>query len=185
MRRIASLSITSACLAGLAAFAQSGPQVPFRAGIEVVRLDVSVLGKDRQPIRGLTAADFTVLENGKPQPIVAFSSVDIPTVPLPSAPWMRDVGSDVATNTLDTRRVVVIVMDDGMTESDPGTAKTAKVIARNVIDRLGPNDLAAVVFTFQGRSQNFTTDHSRLIAAADSFIPKFGATPHPMSAAAP
>jgi VWFA-related protein len=152
--------------------------------VEVVRLDVSVLGRNRQPIRGLTAADFTVFENGQPQPIVAFSPVDIPDVVAPPAAWMRDVGSDVATNTLDTRRVVVILMDDGMTESDPGTAKTAKTIARSVIDRLGPNDLGAVVFTFAGRSQNFTTDHSRLIAAAETFIPKFNAAPSPMSAAA-
>ena len=42
----------------------------FRSGIDIVELDVSVLGKDRMPIRGLTAADFTVLEDGKPQPVV-------------------------------------------------------------------------------------------------------------------
>ena len=37
----------------------------FRSGIEVVR-------------RGPTAADFTVEENGRPQPINAFDAVDLP-----------------------------------------------------------------------------------------------------------
>jgi hypothetical protein len=61
----------------------SGEQAPsdvgttFRSGVDVVRLDVSVLDRDRMPIRGLTAADFTVLEDGKPQPIVGFDAVDL------------------------------------------------------------------------------------------------------------
>ena len=130
MRRIAAcLAVSTACVAHLALSAQSTPpptQPIFRAGVDVVRLDVSVLDKNRRPIRGLTTADFTVLEDGKPQPIVAFSAVDIPGAVDPPALWMRDVGSDVATNELDTRRVVVIVMDDGMTDSSPTTAKTAK-----------------------------------------------------------
>jgi VWFA-related protein len=187
MRRVP--AVLAVLVGGLcsALLAQSGAtagQAQFRAGVEAVRLDVSVLDRDRRPIRGLTAADFTVLENGKPQPIVTFSAVDVPDVVATPAVWMRDVGSDVATNALDVRRVVIIVMDDAMTDSDPGTGKTARLIARNVIDRLGPNDLAAVVFTYQGGSQNFTTDHRRLIAAAETFIPKFGAAPNPMSAAA-
>jgi len=52
-----------------------------------------------------------------------------------------------------------------------------------VIDRLGSNDLAAVVFTFQGRSQNFTRDRRQLVAAAETFIPKSIAAPGPFSAA--
>ena len=65
---------------------QRQPAPTFRAGIDVVQLDVSVLDKNRRPIKGLTAADFTVLENGKPQPIVAFDEVDIPDATAPSTP---------------------------------------------------------------------------------------------------
>lgn len=72
----------------------------------MVRLDVSVLDKNRRPVRNLTAADFTVLEEGEPRPIVAFSAVDVPNTPDHPVAWMRDVGSDVATNRLDTRRIV-------------------------------------------------------------------------------
>ena len=126
----------------------SDPQQTFRTGVDLVRLDVSVLDKNRQPIHGLRAEDFTVLEDGKPQPVVAFAAVDIPSPPPVAAEWMRQVGSDVTTNQLDLRRIVVIVMDDGMTSPDDGVPNAAKLIARGVIDRLGPNDLAAVVFTY-------------------------------------
>src|SRR5688572_474364 len=72
------------------------PQQIFRTGVDLVRLDVSVLDKNRQPIHGLRAEDFTVLEDGKPQPVVAFAAVDIPSPPPAASGWMRDIGSDVA-----------------------------------------------------------------------------------------
>ena len=182
--RTSAFVVSAACLAGLSLSAQSvppDPQTTFRTGVDIVRLDVSVLGKDRLPIRGLTAADFTVLEDGKPQPIVAFSAVDIPHAIDPPSKWMRDVGSDVTTNQLDTRRIVVIVMDDGATVMDAGVA--ARRIAREVIERLGPNDLAAVVFTCRGRPQNFTSDQRQLLAAADAFVPMNSVDPGRMTAA--
>ena len=163
----------------------TNPQQTFRTGVDLVRLDVSVLDKNRQPIHGLRAGDFTVLEDGKPQPVVAFAAVDIPAPPPVAAEWMRQIGSDVATNQLDLRRIVVIIMDDGMTAPEEGVPNTAKQIARGVIDRLGPNDLAAVVFTFFGKPQNFTSDRRQLIAAADSFAPKAIAVPGKWTAANP
>ena len=161
------------------------PQTIFRTGVDLVRLDVSVLDRNRQPIHGLRAEDFTVLENGQPQPVVAFAAVDIPSPPPVAAGWTREVGSDVATNQLDLRRIVVILMDDGMSAPDDGAPKTARLIARGVVERLGPSDLAAVVFTFSGKPQNFTSDRRQLIAAVDSFTPKAITVAMPMTAAAP
>lgn len=77
------------------------PQTPsFHSGIDVVRLDVSVLDKDRRPIRGLTPADFVITVDGTPQPIVGFDEVVLPPREPPTAPWMRDVAPDVKTNAL-------------------------------------------------------------------------------------
>jgi len=67
----------------------------FRTGVDIVQLDVTVLDKDRQPVRGLTADDFTILDKGKPQPIVAFSAVDVPAPAAHVAPWIRDAPLDV------------------------------------------------------------------------------------------
>ena len=54
--------------------AAAGQQAPvFKAAVDVVHLDVSVFDKARRPLRGLTQADFTVLEDGKPQAVSVFS----------------------------------------------------------------------------------------------------------------
>ena len=81
MSRVAALTVV-VILAGLALGAQQTPppeQLPsFRASVDLIDIDVSVLDKHRRPVQGLTAADFTVLEDGKPRPVVAFTPVDLP-----------------------------------------------------------------------------------------------------------
>jgi VWFA-related protein len=142
----------------------------FRSGIDVVRLDVSVLDRNRMPIRGLTPADFTVLEDGKPQPIVGFDAIDLPDQMQPRGSWMREVAPDVVTNRLDAQRVVVILLDDFGVPFDPSAVQFSKNIARATIDQLGPADLAAVVYTLtRNKGQEFTTDRARLLAAVDRF----------------
>ena len=98
--------VVSVALLSLGQFRASAQQTPaFRTGIDVVRVDASVLDRDRRPIRGLTAADFTVLADGKPQKIVALSEVTVPDPVAPAAPWLRDVTPDVETNRFRDRRV--------------------------------------------------------------------------------
>jgi VWFA-related protein len=145
----------------------------FRVRTDVVQLDVLVLDRQGQPVRGLTAGDFTVLEDGRPQPIVAFAVVDVPTWTPGTAAWMREVGPDVSSNRIDARRAVVIVMDDftRVPAADP-LIPLARSIAAAAIDGLGPADLAAVVHVFnRDRGQEFTLDRARLRAAVDRFVP--------------
>src|SRR5215208_8235619 len=100
--------------------APASDQIPtFRSGIDVVQMDVSVLDKDHRPVRGLTAADFTIIERGQPQPIVAFTAIDVPPPLERQAGWMRDAPRDVVSNALDNRRLVTIVMDDAYTKLEP------------------------------------------------------------------
>ena len=148
-------------------------QVPsFRARIEVVQLDISVLDKNRQPVRGLTEKDFTVLEDGKPQRIVGFATFDIDDTPQPATGWMRDVPPDITTNELKESRLFVLVMDDAMIPQDPAMIRDSKKIAMSIIDKLGPDDLTAVVFTGDNRkTQDFTNDKTKLRAALDKFNP--------------
>jgi VWFA-related protein len=170
-----SIGVSLILTGAVALLAQAPPQgqLPtFRTGIDVVELDVTVIDKDRRPIKGLTAADFSILERGKPQPIVAFAAIDVPAPPPAAAPWIREAPLDVVNNDSENRRLVTIVMDDAYTKFEPDVMKRAKQIAYNAIDELGPGDLAAVVFTFLGRSQNYTADRQKLKAAVDSFVPK-------------
>jgi VWFA-related protein len=173
MLRIAALAIAVTVVALPQGQPPPAIQQPptFRTGVDIVQLDVTVLDKDRHPVKGLTAEDFTILDKGKPQPIVAFSPVNVPAPVSHVAPWMRDAPLDVVSNA-ENRRLVAIVMDDAYAKFEPDVMKRAKQIARNAIDQLGPGDLAAVIFTFLGRSQNFTADRSQLIQAIDSYTPK-------------
>ena len=185
MTRLACLCAIAAL--GVTAFAQQAPptspqsaapppQTPqFRSSVDLVHLDVSVLDKNRRPVRGLTPADFTVLENGKPQQVTAFSPVDIPDVPPASAPWMRNIAPDVRHNAdLPQRRLFILAIDDATIQNDAAAIKSVKDIARGVIDKLGVADLASVVFTRDNTNgQDFTADRARLLTAVDSFTVGF------------
>src|SRR5215210_8536488 len=99
MRRTAALVFAwIACLSSGGAQQTSPPPQPtFQSGVDIVQVDVSVLDRDRRPVRGLTAADFTVLEDGKPRPITVFNPIEIEEHPARVdgvAPWVRDVPAD-------------------------------------------------------------------------------------------
>jgi len=157
-------------------------QVPvFRATADLVQIDVSVLDRDRQPVHGLTAADFTVLDGGVAQPVVAFAAVDLPDRVRTGAPWTRDIAPDVVTNHLGAQRVVLVLLDDCGVQLDPGQLQTSRRIAKAAIDELGPRDLASVIFTSARRNgQELTTDRVRLTAAVERFVPQSpGGSPPP------
>jgi VWFA-related protein len=142
----------------------------FRAGVELVQIDVSVLDGKRQPVKGLTAADFTVIENGVPRPVKAFAEVTLPPRPAPTAGdavWATSVPPDVVTNEVgqEDGRLVIILMDRTIPVGEPTVA--ARKIAAATIDALGPHDLAAVVSTSGGVPQTFTSDRTRLAKAID------------------
>jgi VWFA-related protein len=149
-------------------------QVPvFRATADIVQIDVSVLDRDRQPVHGLTAADFTVLDGGVEQPVVAFAAIDLPDRVRTGAPWTRDVAPDVVTNHLGAQRVVLILFDDCSTPWDPSVLQLSRHIAKAAVDELGPRDLASVIYTSARRNgQELTTDRQRLMAAVERFIPQ-------------
>ena len=143
----------------------------FRGGIDVVTLDVSVLDRDRRPVRGLTTADFVVQEDGEERPIVSFLAVDLADGPLrlPTR-WLSEVAPDVDTNGARQDRLIVIVMDDALLPHDPRIASDARSIGQTIVKLLEPPDVAAVVFSADGRkAQDFTRDRARLRKAVDSF----------------
>ncbi len=178
---------TFAVLASFTAFALFTPfivvtqkppgQAPtFRSRVDLVQVDVSVLDKDRQPVRGLTSADFTVLEDGKPQQITIFEPVDVPDPEPPPVEWMRDVTPDVTTNETRVSRLFVIVVDDVLIPTDPWIIKSSRKIVEDIIAKFGPDDLAAIVFTGDSRkSQDFTNDHAKLLATLDKYNPGLAA----------
>jgi VWFA-related protein len=155
----------------------------FRTGVELVQLDVAVLDDKRQPVRGLTATDFTVLEEGVARPIRAFTAVDLPTrTTSAETAWSKDVPPDVVSNQVGEQegRLVVILMDRTIPVQQPTIV--ARRIATAAVDELGPSDLAAVVSTasgavHSGAIQNLTSDRTRLLRAINHGDPSTGISP--------
>ncbi len=151
----------------------SQPPITFRAEINYVEVDARVVDRDGVFVGGLTAADFQVLEDGKPQKIDAFSFVNIPVARQERPLFAKaPIESDVVTN-LDgyDGRVYVLVLDDQHT--NPLRSQRTKQAARTFVQRyIGANDMAAVVYT-SGRSdvaQEFTSSQRRLLTAVDKFM---------------
>ena len=173
-RTVAGAVIIVALVVLRAAGQENAQPIPrFRSGVDLVLVDVSVLDRDRRPVRGLSAGDFTILENGLPQKVATFDTIDLPDVAeewAAEAPWAREVAPDVRHNTeFRDRRVVVIVLDDA-TPVPLQEVLRYPALARQVIDGLAPGDLAAVVFAMDKNSgQEFTQDRSLLLAAVSRF----------------
>lgn len=164
MRRLLPLLACGLLVQVLPSEGRQDPAAPtFRTSTDLVDVDVSVLDRDRLPVRGLTAADFTVLEDGRARPIVAFSAVDLPSRQQPSARWMSAVAPDVNDNDLQRDgRLVVILVDQSIAPEDlPASQRFAEA----VVEQLRPGDLAAVAYSTFGVPQNFTADRLRLLAA--------------------
>ena len=172
-------------LASAVLLAQGQNERPqFRAGVELLQLDVVVLDNKRQPVRGLTAADFTVLDNGVETPIRAFTPIELARPRANEAVWAGDVAPDVVTNQVgeEDGRLVVILMDRTIPIEQPTV--TARKIATTAVESLGPHDLAAVVSTnnsaVQTRAvQNLTADRARLLDAINAADPSTGCLEQP------
>ena len=172
IRRLGALA-AAVVWVSLTAGAQQNPRPPssqttFRAGIELVQIDVVVVDRNGKHIRGLKPEDFVVTDRKKPQAIAAFEEIsherkraalDAPAMPAP-------VRMDVASNqSVQAHRLVVMVIDD--LHIYRGRADLSKTIARGVLDKLGPDASMAVLFTSGEHSTEVTEDRSVLLGAVE------------------
>jgi VWFA-related protein len=127
------------------------PAVTFRVEVNYVEVDAIVTDAQGRPVTGLTADDFEVLEDGKPQKISAFSLVNIPIErterPIFTA---APIEADVQSNEHSEGRIYLVVLDDVHTDFTR-TPRVKTSMRRFLEQNFGANDLAAVVFT--GRSE--------------------------------
>src|SRR6266702_1131854 len=78
-------------LFAVAAIAQQSP-VTEKIEVSVVNVDVAVTGADGQPVRGLSAADFEIFDDGRRQAITNFYVVEKGVEAGPSAGQYRPEG---------------------------------------------------------------------------------------------
>ena len=160
------------CRTAVRGQARQDPAPRFRTGVDVV--EVAVLARDSagKPVTDLTRDEITVLEDGVPQPLVAFERVSLPARPAAVPPQRpAPVAQDVASNESSApSRVFVLVLD-----SNHVAATRVRVVrdsARQFIENhVGPDDYVAVFSPggIAAATQDFTTDKARLLAAVDQF----------------
>ena len=139
MRRLV-LVVLSVVTAGYALTEAQAPSQPtFRAGTTLVEVS-AVVTRDGRPISDLRPEEVVVLDNGQPQPLVAFEYVDLRKVEGPAQ-----------------RRDFVLVVDD--LHIHPARTQATIGAALAFVDALGPYDRFAVVFTAPADSTlQFSTD---------------------------
>jgi VWFA-related protein len=155
------------------------PQPPrFRVAVDTVRIDAVVTDKDGNVVRDLTASDFEVLQDGKPQKVTLAQFVPVsspsvpggPAAPLPAATVAA--APPVASAPIrreNIQRTIALVVDDlGM------SVESLYYVKRGLHDYIDhsmkPGDLVALVRTggsIEGL-QPFTTDRRVLHAAVDN-----------------
>ena len=170
----------------LGASSQQPPQKPpvFRTNTELIEIDVVVVDKAGQHVHGLTKEDFVLKDRKKTQAIETFTEVrreveratELP--PLPA-----ETRLDVATNTsAKAGRLVVMVLDDLHTYRR--RTDTVKMIARQIVNELGPESSMALIQTGGEHGVEVTDDRSRLLASVEKFAGR-RAIPRPIEVCDP
>jgi len=141
------LVLVALLAAGLGAQQPQGPpaQPAFRAGADLVIVDAVVVDKDGKPVSNLTAADFEVKDEGRPQAVSLFQTVS--TAAIASQPQGATRRFGYSTNAgVDARptRAFVLFFDDlhlAQAEGDRAKAALAGFIDRELED----GDLVSLV----------------------------------------
>ncbi|HET7747480.1 MAG TPA: VWA domain-containing protein, partial [Vicinamibacteria bacterium] len=108
-----------------AAPAPEATSVQFPSEVELVTVDVVVTDKKGNPITGLTAADFQLVEEGVPQSIASFEAIELPTTPGAAPPPRPRVSSNQLPEVRGGRSFVIVYDDIHLSPFQAHRAKTA------------------------------------------------------------
>ena len=76
-KRLLSSSLAALIVGTILSVAVGGQERRFTTETSLVEVDVVVRDSNRQPVRGLTTADFTVFEDDVRQSIMSFAEIDL------------------------------------------------------------------------------------------------------------
>jgi len=136
--------------------AQQTPRPVFRSDVNLVVVDVVVRDRTGAVVRGLTAADFEVREDDKPQQVTSFDVEEVATAPQPAtpSPQLLTPGTPAPSTTSATatpvrreelagRRLIVLLFD--LSSMQPEELERATRAAADYVDhQMSDADLVAI-----------------------------------------
>jgi VWFA-related protein len=156
----------------------SAPEVVFSVTTLRVQVDAVVTDSKGHYVTDLTADDFTIYDDGKPQKITNFSYISLsPQAPALSkadrkstakpSPMLPPAPSTPARQE-DVRRTIVLMVDD-LGISFESMAYVRSALRKFVEQQMQPGDLVAICRTGVGSGavQQFTTDKRILLSVVD------------------
>jgi VWFA-related protein len=121
----------------------------FRTGVNLVRVDVTVTGRNGVPLTDLAPEDFDIREDGIPQPIQTFQFVQLTGETAPGDDTSLEIRSDehaAAEAARDDVRLLVIFLDDYHMPNDPlENVRVRRMLRDFVKAEIRPTDLVAVM----------------------------------------
>jgi VWFA-related protein len=170
----------AATLTGHAAPRQQPPQPAdqqrpiFRAGVSLVRVDVTVTGRDNTALLGLTAADFEVKEDGVAQTVEQVDFVRLSGEPEAGNDMSLTIRSREHAEAEAARedvRLFAILIDDYHIERSPtSTVRVRDTLTRFIKEDIKPLDLVAVMDPLTPLSAlEFTRDKEELLEPVRKF----------------
>ena len=127
---------------------QQPAQPVFRTGINFVSVDVIITDKKGNPVNDLQAADFEVLEDGKPQTVETFKLINVSGQPEPGGEVPRQIRSEWDEESEAQRedvRIFVFMLDDYHVRRSSGM-RARESLVRFIREQLGPLDLVGVMY---------------------------------------
>ncbi|HXK10796.1 MAG TPA: VWA domain-containing protein [Vicinamibacteria bacterium] len=160
----------------LAASTEEPPRFPATA--EIVRIDAVVLDVADHPVAGLTAADFTVEENGKPREIASFEPIVVrPAESAPEGLQPASVSTPLRLEPQDGR-ALLIYFDD--IHVSPASAEWVRHNLGPFLEReVRPGDVVTIVTPHGGLWWTARTpwEHAQLPAVVARLIGQYTANP--------
>ncbi len=143
------------------------PQQPastFRSSVDLVPVDINIIDRGGNPVKGLQSGDFSLTIDGKPRRIASaqFVSTIAGLQPVPDAP--SHYTSNLSAN---SGRLIMLVIDQA--NIGAGRGKLVLDAASRFISRLNPADrVGLVAIPGAGPQIDFTANH----AVVQSMLPK-------------
>ncbi len=152
---------------------QPEPQQPvFRAGVNLVRVDVIVTDGKGDPVTSLAQEDFEVFEDGQRQTVDSFKLVEVSQAPPPAAEPPREIRTEYDQESEAARpdvRLFVILLDDYHVRRGSSMGVRQPII-RFIQQQLSPLDMVALMYPLTPVSDvRFTRNREALVSAIEKF----------------